>query len=149
MVQTKGSAFSFQALMKASICSCSWETAVKEAPLEGQLRAWASAYRDRVRICNDVKHADVPAYLNAMDVLAAPSGIVKHGDLLQGVLVGDGAESIEVVGKSAIREFRDARVVVKDNSPRFPSSMSPHTEIAELLDHISAKVGHDGLPPPG
>ena len=33
LVQKKGSAFSFQALMKASICSCSWETAVKEAPL--------------------------------------------------------------------------------------------------------------------
>jgi hypothetical protein len=33
LIQTKGSAFSFQALMKASICSCSWETAVKEAPL--------------------------------------------------------------------------------------------------------------------
>jgi glycosyltransferase involved in cell wall biosynthesis len=41
-------------------------------PLEGELRAWA-ADRPHVRIATGVAHADVPAHLAAMDVLAAPS----------------------------------------------------------------------------
>jgi glycosyltransferase involved in cell wall biosynthesis len=46
---------------------------VGAGPMEGQVRAWASRLEDRVRICTDVGHNEVPAYLNAMDVLAAPS----------------------------------------------------------------------------
>jgi glycosyltransferase involved in cell wall biosynthesis len=46
---------------------------VGAGPLEGKVRAWAARYGDRVRICTDVGHNEVPAYLNAMDVLAAPS----------------------------------------------------------------------------
>jgi glycosyltransferase involved in cell wall biosynthesis len=42
-------------------------------PLEGELRAWAARYPDHVRIEGSVAHAQVPAYLNAMDVLCAPS----------------------------------------------------------------------------
>jgi glycosyltransferase involved in cell wall biosynthesis len=42
-------------------------------PLEPSLRAWAAPHGDRVRIVTDVPHDGVPAYLNAMDVLAAPS----------------------------------------------------------------------------
>jgi glycosyltransferase involved in cell wall biosynthesis len=46
---------------------------VGAGPLERDLRAWASRYGDRVAIDATVRHADVPAYLNAMDVLCAPS----------------------------------------------------------------------------
>jgi len=42
-------------------------------PLDADLRAWARPYGDRVRIQPAVPHDDVPAYLNAMDVLCAPS----------------------------------------------------------------------------
>lgn len=42
-------------------------------PLETELRGWAARHGDRVRIATGVGHADVPAYLNAMDLLAAPS----------------------------------------------------------------------------
>jgi glycosyltransferase involved in cell wall biosynthesis len=42
-------------------------------PLEPDLRQWASRYGDRVRIATSVRHADVPAHLNAMDLLCAPS----------------------------------------------------------------------------
>jgi glycosyltransferase involved in cell wall biosynthesis len=42
-------------------------------PLDGEIRAWARAYGDRVRIQAAVAHEDVPSYLNAMDVLCAPS----------------------------------------------------------------------------
>jgi len=40
--------------------------------LEGELREWAARHQDRVRILR-VPHEDVPAYLNLMDVLCAPS----------------------------------------------------------------------------
>ncbi|MGH9314183.1 MAG: glycosyltransferase family 4 protein [Vicinamibacterales bacterium] len=42
-------------------------------PLESELRAWARRHGDRVRIATDVTHDDVPAHLNAMDLLCAPS----------------------------------------------------------------------------
>jgi len=42
-------------------------------PLDADVRAWARPYGDRVRIQAAVPHDDVPAYLNAMDVLCAPS----------------------------------------------------------------------------
>jgi len=41
--------------------------------MEGQLRTWAQRYPERVRICTDVGHDQVPVYLNAMDLLCAPS----------------------------------------------------------------------------
>jgi glycosyltransferase involved in cell wall biosynthesis len=40
---------------------------------EPALRAWAREKGERVRICNDVGHEDVPAYLNASDLVCAPS----------------------------------------------------------------------------
>lgn len=42
-------------------------------PLESELRAWAATQPDQVRIVTGVAHDEVPAYLNAMDILAAPS----------------------------------------------------------------------------
>lgn len=41
--------------------------------LEESLRQWAARYGDRVRIVNNIAHDQVPAYLNAMDLLCAPS----------------------------------------------------------------------------
>jgi phosphatidylinositol alpha-1,6-mannosyltransferase len=46
---------------------------VGAGPLETQLRRWGKRHGDRVRVCTDVGHAMVPEYLNAMDMLAAPS----------------------------------------------------------------------------
>lgn len=41
--------------------------------LEPQLREWSKARPNEVRIVTGVKHHEVPAYLNAMDLLCAPS----------------------------------------------------------------------------
>jgi len=41
--------------------------------MEAELRAWAAASDDRVRVVTGVPHDRVPDYLNAMDLLAAPS----------------------------------------------------------------------------
>jgi len=46
---------------------------VGTGPMEATLQTWANRHPDRVRICTTVKHDDVPQYLNAMDVLCAPS----------------------------------------------------------------------------
>lgn len=46
---------------------------VGDGPLEGDLKDWARGHGDRVRIVTGVKHDDVPNYLNAMDLLCAPS----------------------------------------------------------------------------
>ncbi len=46
--------------------------------MESQLRAWAKSYPEQVRICTNVKHSEVPQYLNAMDVLCAPSQTVHN-----------------------------------------------------------------------
>jgi glycosyltransferase involved in cell wall biosynthesis len=46
---------------------------VGSGPLEGEIRAWASGHGGRVRVCTRVRHAEVPRYLNAMDILCAPS----------------------------------------------------------------------------
>jgi glycosyltransferase involved in cell wall biosynthesis len=46
---------------------------VGSGPLEAELRAWASRHHGRVAIETTVSHEDVPRWLNAMDVLAAPS----------------------------------------------------------------------------
>ncbi len=42
-------------------------------PLESELRRWAAPFGDNVRIVTGVEHQRVPAYLNAMDILCAPS----------------------------------------------------------------------------
>lgn len=42
-------------------------------PMEDTLRNWGNRHGDRVRVVTGVQHRDVPAYLNAMDVLCAPS----------------------------------------------------------------------------
>jgi glycosyltransferase involved in cell wall biosynthesis len=46
---------------------------VGAGPLERHLRAWAERHPGRVAIETSVRHHEVPAWLNAMDVLCAPS----------------------------------------------------------------------------
>lgn len=46
---------------------------VGTGPLQAELQQWAEHYPDRVRIFDDVGHDAVPDYLNAMDLLLAPS----------------------------------------------------------------------------
>jgi glycosyltransferase involved in cell wall biosynthesis len=46
--------------------------------MEAELKAWAATQGDRVRVVTGVKHDDVPPYVNAMDVLVAPSQSRPH-----------------------------------------------------------------------
>ena len=46
---------------------------VGSGPLEDSVLAWSRRHGDRVRVVTTALHDEVPAYLNAMDVLCAPS----------------------------------------------------------------------------
>lgn len=53
---------------------CPWRALFSGGgPLESELRRWAAGHGDRVRIMTGVGHDQVPAVLNAMDILCAPS----------------------------------------------------------------------------
>ena len=47
-------------------------------PLEAELRVWSARHGGRVQVVIGVPHGGVPAYLNAMDVMAAPSRTTPH-----------------------------------------------------------------------
>jgi len=51
---------------------------IGSGPEESFLRSWAARRQDQVRIVTDVRHSDVPAYLNAVDILCAPSQTARH-----------------------------------------------------------------------
>ena len=71
-------------------------------PLEADLRAWAARHPGRVRLCTTVRHADVPAYVNAMDVLAAPSQTARHWREQFGrMLIEAFAAGVPVVGSDS------------------------------------------------
>ncbi|MEO6808305.1 MAG: glycosyltransferase family 4 protein [Isosphaeraceae bacterium] len=46
---------------------------VGTGPMEGALRLWAERHDGRVKVATDVRHDQVSNFLNAMDLLAAPS----------------------------------------------------------------------------
>jgi len=71
LVPEKGLKLLAQALDRQTI---PWRALiVGSGPLEADLRSWARSHGDRVAIETSVRHDDVPEWLNAMDLLAAPS----------------------------------------------------------------------------
>ncbi|MCE9561939.1 MAG: glycosyltransferase family 4 protein [Planctomycetes bacterium] len=72
-------------------------------PLEGELRSWAARLSgDRVRVVTGVPHEAVPRYLNAMDVLAAPSQTTpRWKEQLGRMLIEGMACGVPVVGSES------------------------------------------------
>jgi glycosyltransferase involved in cell wall biosynthesis len=79
---------------------------VGTGPLEGPLRQWATRYPGRVRICTEVHHHQVSEYLNAMDLLCAPSQTAKHWR--------------EQFGRMLIEAFACGLPVIGSNSGEIP-----------------------------
>jgi glycosyltransferase involved in cell wall biosynthesis len=71
-------------------------------PTEPELRAWAARHGDRVRVLTGVPHAGVAPYVNAMDVLAAPSQTTRQWKEQFGrMLVEAFAAGVPVVGSDS------------------------------------------------
>ena len=71
-------------------------------PLEAAARRFAAAWPSRVRVLTGIAHADVPAYLNAMDLLAAPSQTTpRWREQFGRMLVEAFAAGVPVVGSDS------------------------------------------------
>ncbi len=87
-------------------------------PMESQLRAWGARHGDRVRVVTGVPHAGVPAYVNAFDLLAAPSLTTpRWREQLGRMLLEAFAVGVPVVGSDSgeiPHVLADAGVVVPE-----------------------------------
>jgi glycosyltransferase involved in cell wall biosynthesis len=79
---------------------------VGDGPLSPELRRWAKSEGDRVRVVSAVSHDEVPAYLAAMDILAAPSQTTETWR--------------EQFGRMIIEAFACGLVVVGSDSGEIP-----------------------------
>ncbi len=76
-------------------------------PLESELRTWSARHPDSVRIVAAVKHDQVPDYLNAFDLLCAPSRTTPGWR--------------EIFGRMVIEAFACRAPVLSSDSGELPS----------------------------
>ena len=70
--------------------------------MESSLRTWSERYPNKVRICTDIKHNKVSQYINAMDMLVAPSQTVSNWEEQFGrMLIEAFACGIPVIGSDS------------------------------------------------
>jgi glycosyltransferase involved in cell wall biosynthesis len=75
---------------------------VGSGPHEAAIAAWASRHGDRVRVVTTAQHDAVPAYLNAMDVLCAPSQTTgRWREQFGRMLIEAFASGVAVIGSSS------------------------------------------------
>ncbi|WP_334790829.1 glycosyltransferase family 4 protein [Nostoc sp.] len=114
--------------------------------MESSLRRWAKRYPEQVRICTNVKHGEVPQYLNAMDILVAPSQTMPNWREQFGrMLIEAFACGVPVIGSDSGEipdVIQDAGLVVgeKDESGWVAA-------ISDLLNSASQRqeLAHKGL----
>jgi glycosyltransferase involved in cell wall biosynthesis len=115
-------------------------------PMEAALRTWAKRHPERVRLCTDVKHADVPPYLNAMDILCAPSQTASHWREQFGrMLIEAFACGVPVIGSDSGEipyVIQDAGVVVGEKD-----ELGWVEALSDLLENPSRRteLGTNGL----
>jgi glycosyltransferase involved in cell wall biosynthesis len=101
---------------------------------EPGLRAWAAQHGDKVRICTDVVHDQVPAYINAMDVMCAPSQTMPNWKEQFGRMVVEAfASGVTFVGSDSGEipyVVKDAGVIVGEKDEAGWAEA-----IAELLEN--------------
>ena len=114
--------------------------------LESELRSWAGKYADdRVRVVSGVPHDSVPEYLNAMDILAAPSQTTPQWrEQLGRMLIEGMACGVAVIGSDSGEipyVIEDAGVVL----PEADSAVWAKT-LADLLESPArrAELGSTG-----
>lgn len=117
---------------------------VGSGPMEAQLREWADASGGRARIVTGVVHNAVPDYVNAMDMLVAPSQTRSNWReqlgrmLLEAfacgvpVIASDSGEIPEVVGDAGI-------IVGEVDAAGWSSAIAQLLSDAELRRSLAAK----------
>jgi glycosyltransferase involved in cell wall biosynthesis len=90
-------------------------------PLEKYLKNWSERFPDRVRVVTGIEHERVPAYLNAMDVMCAPSQTTRSWR--------------EVFGRMAIEAFACGVPVIGSDSGEIPRVVGDAGVIIKEGDH--------------
>jgi glycosyltransferase involved in cell wall biosynthesis len=89
-------------------------------PLEGYLRKWSVPYGDRVRIVTGIPHERVPDYLNAMDMMCAPSETAPNWREVFGRMIVEafacGVPTIASNSGEIPRVVADAGLIVNERS---------------------------------
>ncbi|HEY8210646.1 MAG TPA: glycosyltransferase family 4 protein [Myxococcaceae bacterium] len=111
-VEEKGCGLLLRALDRAA---APWRALfLGDGPLRPELDAWAKRHGDRVRVVPPARHAEVPRYLNAIDLLCVPSQTTRRwreqfGRILieafacgRAVLASDSGEIPHTVGDAAV-----------------------------------------------
>jgi phosphatidyl-myo-inositol dimannoside synthase len=88
-------------------------------PLESTLRDWGTRHGDRVRIVTGVSHENVPAHLNAMTLLCAPSQTIPIWKEQFGRMIVEGfACGVPIIGSDSGEipfVIKDSGIVVGEN----------------------------------
>ena len=106
-------------------------------PLEGFLREWSARHGDRVRIVTGISHERVPEYLNAMDLMCAPSETALSWR--------------EVFGRMIVEAFACGVPVIASNSGEIPRVVADAGRIVneqapdELADAIADLLKNPAL----
>lgn len=106
-------------------------------PLVAALRSWSGAHGGRARIVTNVPHDDVPAYLNAMDVLCAPSQTT--------------AKWREQLGRMLVEAFACGVPVIGSDSGEIPAVIGsagivvPEADEAAWANQLTGLLGNDEL----
>ena len=90
-------------------------------PLEEYLRKWSERHGDRVRIVTGIPHERVPDYLNAMDLMCAPSQTAPNWREVFGRMIVEafacGVPTIASNSGEIPRVLADAGRIVSEGSP--------------------------------
>lgn len=100
-------------------------------PLEDALRRWAQERGDRVRIQPGVPHDRVPAYLNAMDILCAPSQTTRRWK--------------EQFGRMLVEAFACGRAVIASDSGEIPHTVGDAATVVAEADVTAWAAALDAL----
>jgi len=106
-------------------------------PLEGFIREWSARYGERVRIVTGIPHERVPEYLNAMDLMCAPSETAPNWR--------------EVFGRMIVEAFACGVPVIASNSGEIPRVIADAGRIVnehapdELADAIREMLENPAL----
>ena len=134
LVQEKGLGVLMQALSAQAHAGRAHQVLVLGAgPMESELRAWSAGHRHPVQLLTTVTHGEVPRYLRAGDILAAPSETRSNWREQLGRMLLEGlASGLAVIGSNSgeiPHVIGDAGLVVPEGDVRAWSEA-----IGSLLD---------------